>query len=211
MNRRAFVAGGLASVALPGLAVAKKGKPKYRTRTVTKTFRSKGLISINKTLGDSPNPYPTRLRVKGFPKGKIKKVEVRLYGLTHQRPNEIQMLLHSPGGRKTLLMRYAGRSNAVTNLNLVLKQNAPKTLPDGNAAGTLPSGTYKPAAYLALQPFPAPAPQGVNAANLNAFKNSKPNGFWKLYVHDVAKNGHYGEIKHGWSLRITAQVKQKVK
>ncbi len=210
MDRRSFVAGGLASLAFPGLAVAKKTKPKFKTKVITKSFRKKGLIAINQVAGDSPSPYPSKLQVSGFPGGKITKVEVRLFGLTHQRPNEIQILLQSPAGRKTLLMRYAGGSSLVQNLNLTLRNNAP-TLPDGNSGGPFTSGAYKPAAYLFLQPFPAPAPQGVNSADLGAFTNSNPNGTWKLYVHDVVKGVHFGQIANGWALKITAEVKVKAK
>jgi subtilisin-like proprotein convertase family protein len=207
MNRRSFVAGGLASLAFPGLAVAKKTKPKFKTRVITKSFRNKGLIAIN---GGVANPYPSKIQVKGFPRGKIKKVEVLLHGVSHQQPNEMQMLLQSPRGRKTLLMRYACGSNSFQNLNILLKQNAPAPLPDGNSPDPFTSGAYKPAAYLALQPFPAPAPQGVNSANLGAFKNSKADGTWKLYVHDIVP-AHTGQIAGGWTLKIKAQVKQRVK
>ena len=131
--------------------------------------------------------------------GKITKVVVRLKGLTHTYPDDLDMLLVSPGGQKLLLLSDAGGSTAVSNITLAFDDAAAGTIANN---GPMTAGTYKPVNYSAGDAFGAPAPASPYATALSTFNGVSPNGTWSLYVVDDAA-GDLGSIVTGWELTIT--------
>src|SRR5678816_239481 len=85
------------------------------------------------------SPYPSVISVSGLT-GLVNKVSVSLYGLNHSFPRDINALLVSPTGGKTLLMSHAGGPHAITNLTLGFNDDAAAALPNGTA---ISSGIYK--------------------------------------------------------------------
>lgn len=144
------------------------------------------------------SPYGSPIQVAGLG-GKISRVTVQLRGFTHSLPDDVDMLLVGPTGRKAIIFSDVGGTTPVTGLDLTLADAATVALPDATA---LTSGTFKPLNYGTGDTFNAPAPVGPYLAALNQFNNSIPNGVWTLYVLDDSPN-HAGALAGGWSLTIT--------
>jgi subtilisin-like proprotein convertase family protein len=179
-------------------AAGKKGKTQH------KTFSSPNALLIpDDTIAD---PYPSTITVKGFKKGKITDVDLRLRGINHGWASDIDVLLVAPNGRDAIVMSDAGSGNA-SSLTLTLDDEAGAPLPDG---GPLTSGAFRPANHPGSpDPFPgAPTPSGEVA--LSTFNGSNPNGAWRLFVFDDDAN-LVGAISGGWDLEITAKGKKDKK
>jgi subtilisin-like proprotein convertase family protein len=134
------------------------------------------------TIPDSgqASTYPAVVTVSGLPS--VKRLRVRLTGISHTFPDDLDILLVGPGGQTVLLMSDVGGSGDVTGLNLTLDDGAP-AIPD---AGPLVAGTFAPTNIGAGDAFPAPAPAGPYGATLSGFTGASPNGVWSLYVFDDA-------------------------
>ncbi len=144
-------------------------------------------------------PYPSTVAVSGLA-GTITKVTVDLNGVSHQYPDDIDIMLVGPNGQNTLLMSDAGGHQAFSNLNLSFDDAASVSLPDST---DIVSGTFKPTNYeTALDGFQFPAPTPGPTVALSVFSNTDPNGTWSLYVRDDAQNSPTGIISNGWTLHI---------
>jgi len=165
------------------------------------TFSNPAPITFGNTAPfPSPSsPYPSTINVTG--QGGITKVTVTLTNISHTFPDDIEVLLVSPGGIKVTLMGDVGGNPDITNVTLTFDDAAATSLPD---ATLITSGTYKPT-YLTqgTSGFPAPAPAGPYATTLAAFNGTIQNGIWSLYVVDDSL-GDFGAINGGWSITITA-------
>src|SRR4051794_9182067 len=93
---------------LPGAArsPAAEAKNKSKTKTVTLTFTNNEFITIP-TEGNA-NPFPSVVQVSGFKQGQITDVNITVNGLTHDFPNDVNLMLASPGGLPAILMGGAG-------------------------------------------------------------------------------------------------------
>ena len=126
-------------------------------------------------------------------------MDLKLTGLSHTYPDDIDVLLVSPGGRNAIVMSDAGTGLDVVNVNLTLDDEAASQLPD---AKQIASGSYRPANWPRMaDPFPAPAPARSGAVALSTFDGGAANGTWSLYVLDDEGND-VGSLA-GWSLQIT--------
>jgi subtilisin-like proprotein convertase family protein len=124
---------------------------------------------------------------------------VTVSNITHAFPNDVQMLVQGPSGRKTLLMAGAGGAHSLTNVTLTFDDSAETTLP---ASAEIITGTFKPTDFVSVT-FPSPAPVGPYGTSLAAFDGTNPNGTWSLFVFDNSP-GDSGNIAGGWSLNITS-------
>jgi subtilisin-like proprotein convertase family protein len=146
-------------------------------------------------------PFPSEFNVSGLP-GSLSKVTVNLSNFSHTAPDDADIMLVAPNGRRIVLMSDVGGSAEVGGLNITIDDNAASTLPDN---APLASGAYKPTDFEPGDQFPAPAPQGVSGTTLNNFFGISPNGVWKLYVvDDTGENS--GSIAGNWSLDIQSSV-----
>ena len=157
-------------------------------------------------------PYPSTLTVASL-SGTLSKITVTLNGLSHERPDDIQVLLVGPTGAKCVLMADTGGTTVpASNLTLTFDDTAASLLPDAAPLGT---GTFRPTCFDAQNSiptdFPAPAPPGPYGVPqprgtdtlTSLFAGSAPNGVWSLYtVDDVADKGP-ATLAKGWSLTIT--------
>ena len=163
----------------------------------TQTFTNTIAISIPDGSG---SPYPSSITVGGM-SGVISKVIVKLNGLKHTYPDDIDILLVGPGGQMVMLMSDAGYSRDVVNVNLTF-DSATGTAPALSDSGQISSGTYRPTNYGTTDSFSAPAPAGPFGASLSAFNGTSPNGSWNLFVNDDEALD-VGSIASGWELIIT--------
>jgi uncharacterized repeat protein (TIGR01451 family) len=130
--------------------------------------------------------------------GAVTKATVTLSNLYHTWPADIDMLLVSPGGQKTLLMAKCGGGNVISRVNLTFDDQAASNL----TSSMIVSGTNKPTSLAASTPtFLVPAPPGPYTTNLSTFNGSNPNGDWSLYVIDDS-HLNTGIVSNGWTLKI---------
>ena len=160
-------------------------------------------ITINDDL--PATPYPSSILVAGV-NGTVTKVAVRLNNISHTYPDDIDVLLIGPGGRRVVLMSDAGSSpssaNPINNVTLTFDDMAATAIPDSNQIAT---ATYRPANYASggntSDFFPGLAQPFTNAS-LSIFNGTDPNGTWSLYIVDDSTGGQ-GNLAGGWSLMVT--------
>lgn len=143
-------------------------------------------------------PYPSNISVSTL-FGTITNVTAALNGITHTRPDDIDVLLVGPDGQSVVLMSDVGGTPDISNINLSFSDAAASSLPDSTV---LTSGTYKPTNINTGDSFPS-APAGApSGTTLAIFNGGSANGTWSLYVRDdqVVSNG---SISGGWSLTIS--------
>jgi hypothetical protein len=187
-----------AAVFLAGLSSATAG---------TFSFSNTNAIVINDSTNPptAADPYPSTNLVSGIKGAYVTKVTVQIFGFAHAFPADVDMVLVGPGGQNAVLMGNVGTESlpkVATNINLTLDDDAASSLPLDT---DLVSGTFKPTQRNEFQfDFPAPAPATSNLMGtlLANFKNTDPNGTWRLYVVDDT-SPDAGVITGGWSLTIT--------
>ena len=148
-------------------------------------------------------PYPGELPVSGLPDG-ITDVDVTVQGFTHPYPDDVDLMLVGPTGRRVLLMSDAGgggdAGHEAADVDLSFDDEAGSAVPDD---GPLESTSYRPANYGHDDVFPAPAPgAGGAGSSLGVFDGTDPNGIWRLFAVDQMTGGE-GEITGGWRLVIS--------
>jgi len=144
-------------------------------------------------------------------------MRVTLYDVTHQLPDNMDLLLVSPTGIKFVLMADAGGVTQLTTpVTLTLSDFAMAVLPNN---GPLVTGTFEPTNWeTPVTSFPPPAPPapynepgntvgGTGTQTLvGSFGFSNPNGVWGLYARD--DNGMLdpevisGIVAGGWGLEF---------
>ncbi|HMT06871.1 MAG TPA: BACON domain-containing carbohydrate-binding protein, partial [Pyrinomonadaceae bacterium] len=161
---------------------------------------SDDVIGIQAT--GAANPYPSQRLVSGL-LGTVTDATVTLTDLSHTAPDDVDIMLVAPNGRRIVLMSDAGGVNEVGSINLTFSDAAASQLSD---SGTLTTGTFKPTDFEIGDAFPAPAPAGApTGSTFAAFYGSAPNGFWRLYAVDDAGN-NVGSIAGGWSVNLTTST-----
>ncbi|HEV7768935.1 MAG TPA: hypothetical protein VGQ76_28330 [Thermoanaerobaculia bacterium] len=164
------------------------------------------------TITDCPNPcplsgqaaslYPAPIVVSGEV-GVIQRVSVTINGFSHAFPADVDFLLVSPSGRKSVIMSdFGAGSPGVSGINVTLDDYAARPVPStvtGNTGVPFVSGSYRPANSGTTDVFPAPAAGVPYTYTLSAFNGDTPNGTWDLYIIDDA-NLDGGSISGGWTL-----------
>lgn len=147
-------------------------------------------------------PYASDKTITGV-QGTITKATVTLSNFSHTSPDDVDVMLVAPNGRRIVLMSDVGGGTEVGGLNLTFDDAAATSLPDN---ATLTAGTYKPTDFETGDAFPPPAPQGATTGTtLDAFYGSAPTGMWKLFVVDDT-GGHTGSIAGSWSLNLQTSL-----
>ena len=157
------------------------------------------------TIADSASPptasspYPSTVTVSGEA-AIVTSVSVRINGLTHPFPDEIDLLLVGPGGQTVLLVSDAG-ATAETNESFTVRDDALGQLPPGSGLG----GTFRPTDIDDgdADVFPGPAPAGPFGTSLSALSSSGANGTWSLYAVDDSADDA-GSIA-SWELRFSSR------
>jgi len=177
--------------------------------TVTRTFQANNPQRINAdytfngtggTIPSSGNatPYPATITVSGVPAGATVK-EIKISGLNHTWPNDIDMAVQSPTGTNVYLMSDAGGSIDLVGVDYTFSDAAATGLQDEAYS---PSGSYKPSNFEGSDNFPAPGPGGaVSSVTLSTFGNGNQNGTWSLFVVDDL-GGDLGNWA-SWSITFT--------
>jgi thiol-disulfide isomerase/thioredoxin/subtilisin-like proprotein convertase family protein len=159
-------------------------------------FTNTSTITI--PLVGNASPYPSTLAVSGIT-GAATALRVKLNGLTHGWPDDLDVFLVSPAGKVCALMSDAGGKDTqeMKNCNLVFDDTAAAIIPDATA---ITSGSYRPANYEAsVEPLPTGA-SGPIVTSLLALAGGSVNGTWKLFLSDDI-NGDSGTLT-SWSLQF---------
>jgi len=152
--------------------------------------------------------YPATINVFDQPTN-LNSVIVTLWGLTHTRSADLNLLVLSPSGKRIILMSNVGGTNGVSDANLEFRQDA--ALP-AQAAPILPQNAqshdvqYQPSNYGQKTPqTPFGLPSGPYSSNLQDLQGDDPNGVWELYIYDDVHPGGTGQLLGSWSLDLTFQ------
>ncbi|MBL7964711.1 MAG: T9SS type A sorting domain-containing protein [Flavobacteriales bacterium] len=139
-------------------------------------------------------PYPSTIAVSGLPTSGVTVASVQLNGLSHNNPDDIDLLLRSPLNTNVVLMSDVGGTADVTNQNYVLQDGAP--LMSDNSFNA--SGTYRPTNFETTDNWTTLG--NVTQANpqLSSFSGNM-NGNWGLYAMDDNGNMINGSMA-SWSI-----------
>jgi subtilisin-like proprotein convertase family protein len=155
-----------------------------------------GALTVNDAT--TASPYPSTASVAGVV-GAVTDVNVTLLGVTHANPDDLDVMLVSPAGKRAIVLSDVGGATDLSSVDIALDDQATQTLPDATA---LMSGSYRPADYEAGDPFAAPAPDSSSTGSaLSVFNDGNPNGTWQLFVLDD-QAGDPGALT-GWRLDVT--------
>jgi uncharacterized repeat protein (TIGR02543 family) len=124
-------------------------------------------------------PYPSAVTVSGIA-DPVASIRVKLTGLTHSEPMDLDVFLVSPAGKVAALMSDGGGDglHPMNNVNLVLDDRSPLVLPYGEST---PSGSYRPVDNEPGELLP-PATTGTIGTNITMLGDGGVNGVWKLYI-----------------------------
>ena len=169
--------------------------------TASASASSSNPASITIPSAGPATPYPSAIVVPGG-LGTVQAIAVRLHSVSHQWPDDVDILLVGPSGENVLLMSDAGGFfPGMTGVDLTFRQGAPPlfaTLPPTSGVYS-PTNVDIPGTDAAL---PSPAPPGPYGATLAAFNGTDPAGTWNLFAFDDF-GGFSGQIAGGWTLEIT--------
>jgi len=181
-----------------GAGVGGQGTATVLINDTANQFRNPTPIEIFN--GTAANPYPCAINVMGATVNPFR-IRVTLYDLSHNFPDNIDVLLVSPTGVKFILMGDAGGPFAISPNNpvtLTFQDSAGRVLPDSTM---LMTGKYEPTNWeTPVSSFPAPAPPApyvepgsavggpANTTLFGNFAGINPNGVWSIYVRDDAGN-----------------------
>ena len=150
------------------------------------------------SVPSAATPYPSSITTTGL-LGSIERVTVQLNGVTHPYPDDINVLLKSRTGGKTVqLMSDAGGRFSLSGVNLTFADAGAGLLPD---EALITSGIFKPTDYNSADGDVYPGgPAGPFGSTLAGFINDSPNDIWDLFVvDDTVVDG--GSIT-SWTLNV---------
>jgi Ca2+-binding RTX toxin-like protein len=152
---------------------------------------------INIPDSGKASPYPSTIHVDGV-RGPVTDVTVSLNGISHGRPQDLDVLLVPPDRHGAVLMSDACGTAAVSNWTWLFGSSGGFPFMGDTCPGVLYSATNL---------------DGGSADNWNVspgntvyspteWHRKAMNGDWQLYVVDD-KSGYSGKIARGWTLGFT--------
>jgi hypothetical protein len=159
-------------------------------------FTSSGGLGIPSS--GQATPYPSTISVSGVSEV-IEGFRVKLNGVSHTWPEDIDAFLVSPVGKVCALMSDAGGSNTFTAVNLGFDDLAAAALP----TSLITSGMYLPTDYQPGEPLPPGGIGSIGTSLLALVSGGNANGDWKLYVSDDVEEDS-GSIS-SWALEFSIE------
>jgi subtilisin-like proprotein convertase family protein len=169
-----------------------------QAQTTKTTFTNSAVITV--PASGTATPYPSTLAVAGVT-GFTYHMSVSLT-MTHGFPQDLDILLVSPGGRAVLLMSDVATAANFSSTRIDFDDCAPRSLYASNPVTT---SRFRPSNFGigAGDTMPAPAPAGPYLNTLADFNAVSPNGTWSLYVNDDFDPD--GGTISSWSLTFFTQ------
>ena len=190
------------------------GTPSTAVLTINDTasrFRNPANITINQNgAGD---PYPSQITISNGP-FIIGSMRVTLYDLNANIPDDVDIMLVSPGGRAFVLTANAGGPSQIAPVTINFSDTAGQVIPDN---GPLVTDDFEPTSYGSVAAFPPPAPANFNLPGSTIggtgtqtlrgnFGGTNANGVWSLYVRNdtpaVDPLLVVGNIAGGWGIEF---------
>ncbi len=150
-------------------------------------------------------PYASTITASGLT-GAITDVNVTLTNLNHLNPDDLDIVLVGPRGKRIFLTSDAGGATDVVSANVTFDDAGAAVIPD---AGPMVTATVRPTNFATGDTMPDipplyPHSSTAGTATLaSVFNGTEPNGTWSLYICDDL-TGSAGNVMGGWSLDITA-------
>jgi FG-GAP-like repeat len=180
----------------------------------TGTFLVEDLEGL--TLADSPaTEWGSFLESNGLEKwGRVTDISIRLFGLSHTFPDDLDFLFLGPDGRNLEFWSDAGGGADLVNADFTISDSGASLLPDTPAL-PITAGTYKPSDYGTAEDasnwglassivINHPAHNGA-ATFAAAFGGAwYDNATWAFYVRDDA-SGDVGSLS-GWGAQFTYNI-----
>ena len=179
-------------------------------QTGTRTFSNETQIKVpaNRIAGQTggqASPYPSSIRVTGFKR--VTDVNVILKSVGHTDPDDMDILLQGPTGRKAILWSDAGGTTDILDVRVKLDDEASQFLPN---EGQVFPGNYMTSNYIGQvgdnDIWPGVTQNGNRL--LSTFDGTDPAGGWRLFVNDdlaQPDDGNRtgtGTINSGWALQV---------
>ena len=175
------------------------------TGSVATTFTNGATIHSGDGGRGRATPYASTITASGLT-GAITDINVTLTNINHLNPDDLDIMLVGPSGKRILLLSDAGGTADVITQTLTFDDAAAAGVPD---AGPLVTATVKPTNFGTgdtlpdlLPPYPNSATAGT-ATLASVFNGTEGNGTWKLFIVDDATVSA-GDVAGGWSIDITA-------
>ena len=149
--------------------------------------------------------YASTITASGL-SGAVTDINVTLTNVSHLNPDDIDIVLIGPSGKRIFLLSDAGGTGDVASQNLTFDDAAAGGVPD---AGPMVTGTFRPTNYGTGDTMPdltAPYPYSATAGTAtlaSVFNGTAANGTWSLYIVDDVTVAA-GNVMGGWSIDITA-------
>lgn len=150
-------------------------------------------------------PYASSITASGLT-GAIIDINVTLTNLSHLNPDDLDVMLIGPSGKRITLLSDAGGTTDAVGVTLTFDDGAPAVIPD---AGPMVTGIVKPTNFGTGDTYPDLTGPYVysstagTATLASVFNGTEGNGVWTLYiVDDVTASA--GSVAGGWSIDITA-------
>lgn len=181
---------------LLALAFSLSGAPVARA---VYTSNPGAAVTIPAGAFGAATPYPSTVTVNGV-SGSIVSVVVRLNGLSHTFPDDLDIVLVGPAGQAVMLMSDAGGDADLVDVDLAFSGASATDLP---CAAQISSGTYRPTNCDGVNdtlPANASLPAGPYGSALSSFNLTNPNGIWRLYIAEDL-GGSSGALD-SWELDI---------
>lgn len=170
----------------------------------------RGVVSSELTFSDSvgfsipssgnATPYPGTIEISGVG-ATLLSFKVRLEGVSHSWPSDLDILLLAPSGQVCALMSDCGDGDEITDVELVFSDAAASSVPEGSQ---ISSGEYLPTNSSTAGESLPPGGSGSIGTSLAALTSDGVNGIWSLFVDDDY-SGDTGSID-GWSILLEAEA-----
>ena len=206
------------NLSLTGASVGTPSQAVMFVNDTANTYRASSTVCT--TLGNPASPYPSTITVSGAP-SEIGSMRVTLYDVTHEMPDNMDILLIGPTGQNFILVADAGgNSDLTTPVTLTFSDLAGQVLPD---SAPFTTGQFEPTSWEPGQSdFPAPAPPGPynepgsavggtgTQTLVGNFGMTNANGTWSLYMRDDAgtftPEAITGCLNGGWGLEFLSST-----
>lgn len=136
----------------------------------------------------------------------IKDLDVKLTGVWHQRPDDLDILLVGPRGQSTVLMSDACGSKPAIGADWTWDDEAGAEMP---VSGGCRDGAHRPTDYALGEGWPSPAPLPAYGTDLGSFDGSDPSGQWRMFVLDDETDG-WGFFTNRFALKAETRPKAAV-
>ena len=198
------------NLALMGDHIGTPGSAVLTINDTASRYRNPTSIAINQNGAGAP--YPSQITVSNGPSA-IGSMRVTLYDLNANSPDDLDIMLVSPGGQAFILTANAGGPSQATPATINFSDTAGQVIPDN---GPLVTDNFEPTSYGSVAAFPAPAPAsfnlpgstigGTGTQTLNGnFGGTNANGVWSLYVRNDTPTDDplaVGNIAGGWGIEF---------